>query len=205
MLVELMLRLLELEFRFVPIALEDGEHLQEPFLKANPRGRVPVLELTDGEILVESVAICRYLAREQGRLDLFPADQENEYRVGSWVDHLRMSLCTPMGVVQWNRVWLQKFGKSGTSPDELAVQRAERQINRALGDLESHLLGRKTLLSPHLDAPSFADWISLPWLGYYRQADLQIDAYPRVQEWLLARTASPTWEKILETRTLLQQ
>ena len=38
-----------------------GENLSPEFLKVNPLGRLPTLVLADGTILVESVAICRYL------------------------------------------------------------------------------------------------------------------------------------------------
>ncbi len=203
MLVEIALRLFQLKFEFIPVALEAGEQHKEGFLQKNPRGLVPVLELSTGEVLIESVAICRYLARLHGREDLFPKEPSAEYQLESWLDHLRMSLCKPLGVIQWNRVWVKKFGKAGAIPDTVAVERASCQVYRALGDLESHLLGRTSLLSPMLQAPSFADWISLPWLGYYQLAEISLLEYPRVQQWLHQKTSSDVWTQVLKQRPLL--
>ena len=39
----------------------DGSTRTEAFRKINSLGELPVLELDDGRILTESVAICRYL------------------------------------------------------------------------------------------------------------------------------------------------
>ena len=41
--------------------LAKGEHKQQEFIKKNPSGKIPVLELNDGRCISESVAICRYL------------------------------------------------------------------------------------------------------------------------------------------------
>jgi glutathione S-transferase len=50
-----------LDVELVEINLMEGENLSEDFLKINPRGTLPTLELDDGTYLDESVAICRYL------------------------------------------------------------------------------------------------------------------------------------------------
>ncbi|KAF8015072.1 hypothetical protein BT93_H0765 [Corymbia citriodora subsp. variegata] len=51
----------DLEFEFVPVNMEAGEHKKEHFLVLNPFGLLPVLE--DGELkLFESRAITRYIA-----------------------------------------------------------------------------------------------------------------------------------------------
>ncbi|HUN12410.1 MAG TPA: glutathione S-transferase [Rhabdaerophilum sp.] len=44
----------------VPVDLGKKEHRSEEFTARNPLQRVPVLELDDGTVLTESVAICRY-------------------------------------------------------------------------------------------------------------------------------------------------
>jgi glutathione S-transferase len=45
----------------VPVDLVKGEHRTPEFLALNPRGAVPVLELDDGTLLFESLAIVEYL------------------------------------------------------------------------------------------------------------------------------------------------
>jgi len=39
----------------------EGENLKPDYLKVNPRGLLPTLELDDGTRIDETVAICRYI------------------------------------------------------------------------------------------------------------------------------------------------
>lgn len=50
-----------LDIPVVNVNMREGEHKSPSFLRINPRGKVPVLELDDGFCLTESLAICRYL------------------------------------------------------------------------------------------------------------------------------------------------
>ena len=45
----------------VEVDITTGEHKTPEFLKLNSLGQIPVLELGDGTVITESVAICRYL------------------------------------------------------------------------------------------------------------------------------------------------
>ena len=49
------------EVELVNCDMTKGEHKTPEFLKKNPSGKIPVLELDDGRCLGESVAICRYI------------------------------------------------------------------------------------------------------------------------------------------------
>lgn len=49
------------KIEFVSVDVPGGEHKQEAFLKKNPSGTVPVLELDDGTMISESTAITEYL------------------------------------------------------------------------------------------------------------------------------------------------
>ena len=54
-----------------PVDLAGGEQRTEAFLKINPKGRVPVLILDDGEPLAENTAILPYLGK---RFGLWPVE-----------------------------------------------------------------------------------------------------------------------------------
>ena len=45
----------------VVVDLRGGENRREPYLKVNPSGQSPALELDDGTVLAEVTAICEYL------------------------------------------------------------------------------------------------------------------------------------------------
>src|SRR5688500_14020559 len=62
-----------------PTLLPKGEHKTEAYLKVNPRGKVPALEV-DGKILTENTAILTYLAKRFPEKNLIPKDPFEEAR-----------------------------------------------------------------------------------------------------------------------------
>ena len=54
------------------IEMSKGDNERPEFLKLNPMGAVPVLELNDGQVLTEGVAIQQYLADLKPELNLAP-------------------------------------------------------------------------------------------------------------------------------------
>ena len=63
-----------LDYDLVQVDMAKGEHKSPEFLKKNPSGKVPVLELDDGRFLSESIAICRYLEAVYPEPNLFGKD-----------------------------------------------------------------------------------------------------------------------------------
>ena len=62
-----------------PIFLPKGEQKTETYLKINPRGKVPALEV-DGKILTENTAILCYLAKTCPEKKLMPTDAFEQAR-----------------------------------------------------------------------------------------------------------------------------
>ena len=60
--VRLLLAQLGLAYRWTELDIDAGETREPAFLKRNPNGRIPTLELDDGTNLAESNAILWYLA-----------------------------------------------------------------------------------------------------------------------------------------------
>lgn len=57
-----LLALLDTPYRLQPVAIFSGESRTDAFLRKNPAGAIPVLELGDGRLIAESNAILCYLA-----------------------------------------------------------------------------------------------------------------------------------------------
>ena len=55
----------EIELTYEEVNLIAGENRSDYYLKINPCGVVPSLELPNGEYINESVAICEYLEEER--------------------------------------------------------------------------------------------------------------------------------------------
>ena len=60
-----------IDLELVNCDMSKREHKSEEFLKKNPSGKIPVLELNDGRCISESVAICRYLESVEPEHNLF--------------------------------------------------------------------------------------------------------------------------------------
>ncbi len=60
------------------------EHLEGPFARVNPFGLLPALELDDGVIITESIAICRYFEAVQPAPALFGKSPLEIARVEMW-------------------------------------------------------------------------------------------------------------------------
>jgi glutathione S-transferase len=73
-----------LEIPWQPVDMAAGEHKSPEFLKKNPSGRVPVLELDDGSCLSETIAICRYLESQHPAPPLFGIGPRDQAIVEMW-------------------------------------------------------------------------------------------------------------------------
>jgi len=66
------------------------------FLKKNPMGAVPVLELDDGTCIAESIAICRYFEEIQPQPPLFGIDAKDRALVEMWNRRMEFALFIPI-------------------------------------------------------------------------------------------------------------
>src|SRR3546814_20070524 len=80
--VRLMLHKLGLPFELGELNLDKGDARTPAFLKKNPDGRIPTLELEDGTCLAESNAIICYLA--QGT-EFWPETRLSRARTLQWL------------------------------------------------------------------------------------------------------------------------
>ncbi len=83
----------------VPVASIDmmkGENHTPEFLALNPLGTMPVLELDDGTILTESMAICRYFDALHPEPDLFGQGALEQAQVEMWNRRAEMELMRPL-------------------------------------------------------------------------------------------------------------
>lgn len=79
--VRIALNLKQISHDNVFLDLTAGEHRQDAFARVNPSKGVPVLELDDGTVLTQSLAICDYLDDLQPTPPLYPADPVQRARV----------------------------------------------------------------------------------------------------------------------------
>jgi glutathione S-transferase len=81
---------------FVDLDLAKLEHKSPEFSTINPFQTVPALELDDGEILCESIAICRYLEDLTPEPDLFGREARERAEIEMWQRRLELYLFYPV-------------------------------------------------------------------------------------------------------------
>lgn len=74
------------------VDLAKAQNRSPEFLKINPMGGVPVLELDDGTHIAESVAICRYFEETQPEPRLMGTDARDKALVEMWQRRMELNL-----------------------------------------------------------------------------------------------------------------
>ena len=67
------------------VDLASGEQRRDEFMRKNPLGTVPMLELDDGEVIVDSLVICRYLEELNPEPPLLGKTPLERARVNWWL------------------------------------------------------------------------------------------------------------------------
>jgi glutathione S-transferase len=80
----------------VQVDMNSGENRQPAYLALNPLGTMPTLELDDGTVLTESIAICRYFEELQPEPPLFGTSALERAQVEMWNRRLELELQTPI-------------------------------------------------------------------------------------------------------------
>src|SRR5260370_32829131 len=77
---------------FEQVNIATADNRKPEFLKINPMGGVPVLELDDGTRIAESVAICRYFEETNPNPPLFGTDAKDKAIVEMWQRRMELEI-----------------------------------------------------------------------------------------------------------------
>jgi glutathione S-transferase len=81
----------------VEVDLMGGANRKTPYLAKNPAGQVPALELDDGRVIAETIAICEYLEEITPRPALIGSDPAERAETRMWVRRVEWKITQPMG------------------------------------------------------------------------------------------------------------
>jgi glutathione S-transferase len=87
------------EIPLVNVDIMKREQKSPEFLKKNPIGSIPVLELDDGTCISESVAICRYIEEIHPEPSLFGRTPKEKAIVEMWLRRVELNFMMPVGMV----------------------------------------------------------------------------------------------------------
>lgn len=86
-----------IEVPLVPIDMTALEHKSDKVSSRNPLQRLPVLELDDGTIISETIAICRYFEELYPEPPLMGIDALDKAIVEMWSRRMELHLLMPVG------------------------------------------------------------------------------------------------------------
>lgn len=121
------------------LAIVKGEHKAPDFLAVNPLGQIPALVLDDGEVIAESIAICRFFEALNPDPPLFGKGPKQVAEVDMWMRRAELRLGTPLSMV-WQhthpytaRVVVPQYKDFGES-NRARVHDAMRFFDTSLAD-----------------------------------------------------------------------
>lgn len=90
--VNMFLREKGIELPRVEVDLLGGENRRAPYTDKNPAGQLPALELDDGHVLGETVAICEYLEEKHPRPVLIGETAEERAETRQWQRRVELGI-----------------------------------------------------------------------------------------------------------------
>jgi glutathione S-transferase len=159
------------------------------YVALNPLAGVPTL--VDGDLtLSESHAILRYLARREGREDLYPPAPAEAARVDEFLDRFQATLRPAL--FRHERVALGYTPAGGLGSGTRDPERAARVAEEIRPQLEllDGLVGEGAVV---LGRFTIADCALAPALNRTRHTGLELGPFRRLRALLESITARPSW------------
>ena len=157
----------------IQIDVRSGENRKEKYLTINPKGGVPSLELDNGTIITESLAICRYFEALQPDPPLFGKNPEENGLIEMWQRKTDIEGISSVGDALRN--FSENFkDRAVADPRETKQipELAERGVmlaNRFLGDANNQLAKYEYLAGDNFSMADinlyvllyFANWVKV--------------------------------------------
>lgn len=154
-----------------PVDLAAMQHKSERYTALNPLQRVPALELDDGTIITESIAICRYFEAVYPEPALFGRNPKEIATIEMWQRRIELNL---LQGIQYVFRHLHPGMKEAENPQVAAWGEANKpRVLDFLALLDRELAGRRYAAG---NAFSVADITGLVAVDFLRAAKMPLPA-----------------------------
>lgn len=171
-----------------PVDLGKMAHKSPSYTAVNPVQRLPALELDDGTVISESIAICRYFEAQQPEPPLFGSGAKEAAVVEMWERRVEFHLLAPISHIFRNS---HPAMAAMEVPQVAAWAEANKpRVMDFLGILDGQLKGRKYVAG---DRYSVADITALVSVDFLKPAKLTVpDHLGNVKRWHAEVAARPS-------------
>lgn len=171
----------------VHVPMRERAHKSPEFVAKNSLGQVPLLELDDGRMLSESVAICRYLEELHPAPPLFGRDAWERARVDMWTRRIEFALMNPISAVWVNTH--RYTARLGTQYKDYGEAMRERTAQRLVW-MNEELSGREFVAT---DVYTMADIVALTTIDFAKWIGIDVAGeLSHLQAWLSRVSARPS-------------
>lgn len=164
---------LGIEHQWIKVDAVKKETRTAEFLNKNPNGKIPVIELEDGQFLSESNAILHYLAEGS---HLLPTDRLQHAQVLQWLFFEQYSHEPYIAVARFIIRYLER-----PASEETRLQSTYAPGYRALGVMEQHLAQHTFLVGERY---SIADIGLYAYTHVAHEGGFDLAEYPAIRAWL---------------------
>jgi glutathione S-transferase len=172
----------------IRIGMRQGGHKSPEHKARNSLGQVPTLELDDGTMLNESIAICRYLEALNPEPPLFGTTPLEQAQIDMWNRRIEFQLMTPIAMY-WRHAHpltaalLTQHTEFGES-NKPVVARSMLWLDRELADGRSFIAG---------ETFSIADIVALTTIDFAAFIGLEVpDEAEHLKAWRDRVSARPS-------------
>jgi maleylacetoacetate isomerase len=173
--VRIALNLKAIEVEHVGIRLRDSDQRQPSYLSKNPQGLVPALELEDGTLLTQSLAIIEYLDAVSPEPRLIPADTVLAAKARA----VALAIACDIHPLNNLRVLTYLTGVMKQPQKEIDGWYRHWLLDGGLNAVEEMISGGNFCFG---DSPSLADVCLIPQVFNARRFDVPIDHLPKIMK-----------------------
>ena len=173
----------------IEVSIAAQANRAETYLTKHPLGLLPILELEDGRVLRESMAICRYIEELHPEPNLLGTDAWERAVIDEWSRHAEFEILFPVAQTFRNThpFWV---GRLKQAPEFGAIMKDLTYERMAW-------LDRELAQRPYLAGPRFtvADITLLCGLEFGKIVDVRLsDAFPNLVRWHAEVKARPSYK-----------
>lgn len=134
----------------VRVSVLKGEHRAPEFVAKNPLHQIPILELPDGTVIAETVAICRYVEALQPEPNLMGRDAMELAQIEMWQRRVELTLFMQIG-----HVWRHLAKLTERLPGRLPAWGEENaaKVQSSLRWFDSEFARRAYVAGPRFTLP----------------------------------------------------